>query len=331
MGKRNLWKLSAIASACLMLAACGGGSDSSDGTGKLSVSITDAPISDAQSVTVNFLGVEVKPADGPAVRFYFCENSGDPENPLVQETECPPDNQHVESIDLLKQTAGASALLLDRVNIDAGKVNWVRLVLAEKAGEIVLSTGTFPLTVPSGSQTGLKLNRGFVVPDGGEAKVYIDFDVRKSIVEVHSTVPPSYMLKPTLRMVEDVYGAIVGEVSTTLMTPECLGGSIYVFSGAGVTPDDIDRDQGDPVASALVNFDMTSGLFSYRADFLLPGDYTVAFVCADGVTQVDDNMTLVEPADDPDLDDLLSFTEATETATVIDDQVTPIDFPPPVI
>ncbi len=79
MSKRNLWKLSAIASICLMLAACGGGGDSSDGTGKLSVSITDAPIHDAQSVTVNFLGAEVKPADGPAVRFYFCENPADPE------------------------------------------------------------------------------------------------------------------------------------------------------------------------------------------------------------------------------------------------------------
>ena len=69
IGKRNLWKLSAIASACLMLAACGGGGDSADGTGKLSVSITDAPIHDAQSVTVNFLGAEVKPADGPPMLF----------------------------------------------------------------------------------------------------------------------------------------------------------------------------------------------------------------------------------------------------------------------
>jgi len=204
-------------------------------------------------------------------------------------------------------------------------VNWVRLVLADEAGEIVLSTGTFPLTVPSGSQTGLKLNRGFVVPDDGEAKVYIDFDVRKCIVEVHSTVPPSYKLKPTLRMVEDVYGAIVGEVSATLMTPECLGGSIYVFSGAKATPDDIDRDPGDPVTSALVKLDNTTGIFSYHVDFLVPGDYTVAFVCADGVTQVGD-MTLVEPADDPELDDPLSFTEATETATVIDDQAVTINF-----
>jgi len=330
MGKGSLLKLSAIASLCVMLAACGGGGDSGEGgggTGKLSISITDAPIHDAQSVTVNFLGAEVKPAGGSALSFYFCEDPIDPINnpPVVEDNECAESAPYIKEIDLLKQTAGVSALLLDGVEIPAGEVNWVRLILAEEAGEIVLSTGTFPLTVSSGSQTGLKLNRGFLVPEDGEAKVYIDFDVRKSIVEVHSSVPPSYKLKPTLRLVENVYGAIAGEVSAALMTPDCLGGSIYVFSGAGVTPDDIDRDPGDPLTSTLVKADGSPAGFSYHVDFLLPGDYTVAFVCASGVSQ-DGGVTFDEPADDPDQDDELSFTPATETATVIDGQTTQIDF-----
>ena len=197
-------------------------------------------------------------------------------------------------------------------------------MLDDEPGEIVLSTGTFPLTVPSGSQTGLKLNRGFMVPEDGEAKVYIDFDVRKSIVEVHSSVPPSYKLKPTLRMVED-FGAIVGEVDAALMDSTCLGGSIYIFSGAGTTPDDIDRDKGDPITSTLVkvNVNSTTG-FSYHADFLAPGEYTLAFVCADGVSQ--DGGTFDEPADDPDVDDQLTFTVASETATVVDGQEERVDF-----
>ena len=108
------------------------------------------------------------------------------------------------------------------------------------------------------------------------------------------------------------YGAIVGEVNTTLMAPDCPGGSIYVFSGAGTPPDDIDRDQGDPVSSTLVKLDGMTGLFSYHADFLEPGDYTVAFVCAG--------------EDDPDEEDDLDFTVATEAATVIDDQTVTINF-----
>jgi hypothetical protein len=328
MGKRNLWGISAIASACLMLAACGGGSDSPDGAGKLSVSITDAPIHDAQSVTVNFLGAEVKPADGPALRFYFCENLIDPINnpPVLQDNECTESAPYIKEIDLLKQTGGASALLLDDVNVSAGKVNWIRLVLADPAGEIVLSTGNFPLTVPSGSQTGLKLNRGFEVPKDGKAQIYIDFDVRKSIVEVHSSVPPSYKLKPTLRMVED-FGAIAGEVSAALNdTTICKGGSIYVFSGAGATPDDIDRDKGDPISTALVNEDVGSSTnYSYHADFLESGDYTVAFVCAGGAS-TDGGVNFGEPADNPDQDELLNFTVAPETAMVVDDQTVQIDF-----
>jgi hypothetical protein len=328
-GKRTCWELSAIASVCLMLASCGDGdSDGGTGTGKLSVSITDAPIHEAQSVTVDFLGVEVKPADGPALKFHFCEDLVDPVNnpPVVQDDECTDSAPYIESIDLLRQTGGASVLLLDGVDIPAGKVNWIRLVLADPAGEIVLSTGTFPLTVPSGSQTGLKLNLGFEVPEDDEIHVFIDFDVRKSIVEVHNTVPPNYKLKPTLRVLVEDYGAVMGEVNTTLMAPDCLGGSIYVFSGAGTTADDIDRDLGDPVSSTLVKTDAGSSTgFSYRADFLEPGDYTVAFVCASGISQ-DGGMTFDEPADDPDQDDQLSFTVATETATVLDDQTVQIDF-----
>lgn len=321
-------KFGAIASACLAVVACSGNGDSGDGTGKLSVSITDAPIHDAQSVTVNFLGAEVKPADGLALMFNFCEDPVDADNnpPIVQDTECADSDPYVEKIDLLQQTGGASALLLDGVDIPAGKVNWVRLVLADPAGEIVLSTGTFPLTVPSGSQTGLKLNRGFEVPEDGEAKVFIDFDVRKSIVEVHSSVPPSYKLKPTLRMVED-FGAIAGEVPAALNdTTVCKGGSIYVFAGAGATPDDIDRDQGDPVSTTLVNDDTGSSTgYSYHADFLEPGDYTVAFVCAGGAS-TDGGLTFDVPADDPDEEDQLSFTVASDTAIVVDDQTVQINF-----
>lgn len=318
-------KLFLIIGVSIWLAACG--DDSEGGTGRLSVSIADAPIHDAQSVTVNFIGVEVKAADGPALLFNFCKDQHNPDvnPPVVQDTECTDSDPHVETIDLLQQTGGASALLLDGVDVPAGQVNWVRLVMADDAGEIVLSTGTFPLTVPSDSQTGLKLNRGFEVPEDGEAHVFIDFDVRKSIVEVHDSVPPSYKLKPTLRMVED-FGAIAGEVDANLMAPMCLGGSIYVFSGVGAMPDDIDRDQGDPVSSTLVIADIGSLTgFSYHADFLEPGDYTVAFVCASGVSQ-DSGTTFDEPADDPDQDDQLSFTVAADTATVVDDQVEKIDF-----
>ena len=100
-----------------------------------------------------------------------------------------------------------------------------------------------------------------------------------------------------------------------------------MFAGADATPDDIDRDKGDPISSAAVVLDNDSGIYSYRADFLAPGAYTASFVCADGVSP-DNGTTFTEPADEPDRDDTLNFTLAspTSTATVVDGQTVEIDF-----
>ena len=311
MNNRNIFSTVTVALVCLLLAACGGGSDSSSDTGKLSLSITDAPIYYAQLVEIDVIGVEVKPESGPALKFNVCEDPNNNLEVIIQKGDCTVDSG-VITIDLLQYTGGASFMLLDGVDVPAGRVNWVRLRLTDPAGRIELPGGGLEiLTVPSGSQTGLKLNRGFDVLAGVEIRVFIDFDVRKSIVEDHG----KYKLKPTLRLV-DKFGAIAGTVDSSLRPVSCLGPSVYVFEGTAATPDDIDRGKDDPVSSAMVN-----NVGSYRADFLAPGDYRVAFICAEGGPAG-------EPEDDPDRDDLLIiFTPpADKPATVVDEQTVQIDF-----
>ncbi len=313
--------LGLVASTCLLLAACGGGDGGgSSNAGKLSLSITDAPVYSADAVEVDFNGVEIKPESASALQFSFCEDPADPVNdpPVVVEGECSATDPTFVTIDLLQQTGGASYLLLDQVELPAGRVDWVRLKLEDPAGRFYEAGGTeHPLSVPSGNQTGLKLNRGFDVPVDGEVEIYIDFDVRKSIVMAAT----GYKLKPSLRLVEE-FGAIAGEVDAGLLPTTCLGPSVYVFAGAGATPDDIDGDKGDPFSSAMVKEDMDSTTgYSYRADFLDPGEYTVAFVCAEGVSP------LVAPADDPERDDALDFTPpAGKPATVVNGQTFGVDF-----
>jgi hypothetical protein len=339
MDFRNLCRISAL---CLLLASCGGGGGGSDGnTGSfsggsgsggtggsggsggsgggaakdstLSLSITDAPVHDALKVEVNFSGVEIKPKDGSAVTYSICKDPTDGSNPpIIEQGDCSASAPSFVTIDLLQQTAGASYLLLDQVDAPPGEVNWVRLTLTDPAGKITLSSGAeHPLTVPSGNQTGLKINRGFTVPEAGEARIVIDFDVRKSVIRTGK----NYKLKPTLRLVEK-FGAIQGMVATALRPPGCLGPSVYVFEGANATPDDIDGDEGDPVSSASVD-----EFGYYRADFLESGIYTLAFVCAGG--------TDTEPADDAEKEDTLGFKRAKpfSSAIVVNDQTIGINFP----
>lgn len=71
-------------------------------------------------------------------------------------------------------------LLLDGVTLNAGRYNWVRLKVNAERGVIdsyidLLDDSRHSLYIPSGNQTGLKLNRGFDVPEGEMASFTIRF------------------------------------------------------------------------------------------------------------------------------------------------------------
>ena len=299
----------AAISMMLGLAACSGGGDGGGGeTGRLSLGVTDAPVDEASSVVVQFSGVAFKRA-GSA-----------PET--VQNLSPSP-----RQLDLLQFQGGRAALLLDGVTLPAGDYQWVRLIVDNAPGVrdsyIVLTGGEeCELRVPSGAESGLKLNRGFTLPANGSVALTIDFDLRKSI---HA--PPGlrgsdaactegYLMRPTLRIVDDAnVGAIAGHVDSELVTEECLP-KVYVFSGSGITPDDIEEASGtdaDPLVVASVTVENGSTSYPYRAAFLPPGSYTVAFTCGD---------------DDATADDTLEFT-GTQNVTVQPNLISTADFAAP--
>jgi uncharacterized protein DUF4382 len=284
--------ISAVAiSMALGLAACSGGGGGGNETGRLSLAITDAPVDDASSVVVQFSGVAFKRA-GSA--------------PETVQNLTPSPRQ----LDLLQYQEGRAALLLDGVTLPAGDYEWIRLIVDDETGVrdsyITLTGGEeCELTVPSGAESGLKLNRGFTLPADGSVALTIDFDLRKSI---HA--PPGqqgaaeactqgYLMRPTLRIVDDAnVGAIAGHVAGELVTEQCLP-KVYVFSGAGVTPDDIEDPvvAADPLVVADVAVENGSTSFAYHAAFLPPGSYTVAFTCDDDDATADDTLTFVGAQD----------------------------------
>lgn len=294
--KKSIERL-ALLGVVLSLAACGGGNEGPR-FGQLSLAITDAPVDDATAVVVEFTGVEVKPAGGEAISFDYDEP---------------------RTIDLLALQGGGSEVILDDVTVPAGAYDWVRLKVNAVAdgtldSYITLNDGSqHELYVPSGSQSGLKLVSGFVVPAGGASDFTIDFDLRKSVVEPMNA-STEYVLKPALRIVDN---AQVGKISGTVDNARIVDGcspAVYVFSGAGVTPDDVDGTAPDPVSSAAVKLDTGTGQYTYTVAFLAPGSYTVAFTCD-------------AAADDPETSDTLTF--VAQDATVAHDQVTTVDFGAP--
>lgn len=285
----------------VLLASCGGSGSPGAGTGALTLRITDAAVDSAEHVYVQFHGLELQSASGMRTTLYYCQDPVDVAKTIISATVCssPP---APKQLDLLALTGGQADFLLNGYVLPAGHYDWIRLMV-DTAGIrdsyiVVLGGGEFELTIPSGSETGLKLNRGFDVPSGGKADFAIDFDLRKS---VHVTGTGDYMLRPTLRLVNNtLVGAIAGTVNSQLATAPGCTPAVYVFAGAGVTPDDIDGTPADPVTTAPVKLDFGSGEYRYTAAFLEAGNYTVAYTCQ-------------AAADDPAVSDTLVFTG---TATV---------------
>lgn len=267
----------AAAALPLFLVGCGDSGDS----GSMTLSLTDGPVDTANKVVVRFDSVTLKPAEGEAIKFEF---------------------EEAKNIDLLTLTGTASTPLLDNVNLDPGKYEWIRLgVQAEKDNVmdsyIELADGSQKeLYVPSGSNSGLKLNKGFTVQTGGAVSYTIDFDLRKSITESNG----DYKLRPTLRIVDNTeVGSISGTVDATLISNQCVGyvadtatnhGAVYVFTGADVTPVDLQGTNSDPVTTAFVKYSESS--YSYEAGFLEAGDYTLAYTCSNADDIADSAQTL---------------------------------------
>lgn len=286
---RRLARLAAVAFVAVpLLAACGGGSGGSSST--LNLGITDGPVDSASSVVVSFTGVELQPSGGgKAITFTF---------------------NTPETIDLLKEQNGNEAALLTGVAVPAGNYDWIRLILnvgsnGTVAGSYITINGAqYPLIIPSGAQTGLKLVQGFTMTANQVANFTIDFMLQQSI-----TAPPGqtsggtqdYILKPALRLIDNVQaGTLSGTVTLSSLPSSCQSGytgsgplpnaHVYIFSGtvdATATP----FSTLTPVVEPQITLSST-GNYTYDQPFLLAGPYTLAVACTsttNGTTTVSYN------------------------------------------
>lgn len=314
---RALASVTLVILASAVLGGCGG--DSSGGSNAtLNLGLTDAPVDSASKVVIEFTGVQLQPSGGG--------------NPISFAFASP------QQIDLLQEQNGNAAALLNGVSIPAGHYDWIRLMLNVGAQNVVadsyieINGAQYPIIIPSGSQTGLKLVQGFTMTANQVANFTIDFVLEQAVTAPNGQMMngvQAYLLRPALRLIDDVQaGTIAGTVQLSTLqslSPSCFdsGGAVtahvYIFSGSGATLTDMQLDSTtglppanhvNPVVTPAVS--SSAGQYSYSQPLLLAGPYTVALACGN---------------DDPSTADTLAFTPAGGiAATVAPNATTTVDF-----
>ena len=277
--------LGTLAGAGPILVGCSGGGGADTGNGTLSVAVMDAPVDDVAHLYLQFTGFSLKPqGNGPAIDINLPA-------PVT--------------VDLLAVNADNAKTLLASQAVPAGAYNWLDLhVNASLDGHLdsyaTLQTGgTEEVEVPSGE---LRLVSGLTITANQETSFLIDWDLHQGLTDPigHASV----FLRPALRVIDMTqYGTLEGTVAAPLVTASgCTGdpnldsgNAVYIYSGLGVTPDDIDGMDPEPVATAAVKRTAT-GEYTYKT-ILSPGDYTVAFTCQakDDAPATNDAIAFLQP------------------------------------
>jgi hypothetical protein len=124
-------------------------------------------------------------------------------------------NDSTRTINLLNLTNG-NMDILGVGRLDVGRYSQIRLKIGT-GSNVVVSGQVYPLDIPSGAQTGLKLNHQFDIEANSLYEMTLDFDVSRSI---HVTGNGQYMMRPVIRVVANV---VSGSLSGIVSPPTTFG------------------------------------------------------------------------------------------------------------
>lgn len=141
------------------------------------------------------------------------------------------------TINLLQYVNGQSTLIA-QADMPEGQLNQVRLILGSN-NSIVANGQTYPITIPSGMESGLKLNVHQELQAGQTYEWTIDFDAAQSVV---TTGAGSFHLQPVLRLIVDA--------QSSAGTTTNADGTISVSGSTG----------GSASGSVVINGDVTGSI-----------------------------------------------------------------------
>lgn len=177
--------------------------ETSNGTGRIAIYLIDSP-ANFDSIIICISRVEIHKS-----------GIGDTSSWTII-------NDSLRYFDLLELTNGATEVLGDTTLI-AGKYTQIRLIIED--GSYVIDGGVkHDLIIPSGSQTGVKLNHSFDIENDKIYELLLDFDAERSIIVTDNG---TYKLNPVIRVIPVV---ISGSISGLILP---LDANPVVWTTAG--------------------------------------------------------------------------------------------------
>ena len=251
---------SILAACALGVAAC---SDSTNGSGTLTVHLTDAPFpfSEVERVDVHVVRIDAR-------RTEPSESDAENEEDMQQWVTIASPDEVINLLDL----AGGVTTNLGQATIPTGVYSGFRLVIDPALSSVTLKDGTEPdVHWPSAAQTGIKvkLDAPVEVDEDGSVLV-LDFDVGRSFVLRGNDIRNNGLLfKPVVRgTAVDITGSATGVVrGDDANGPLVANATVEVLkAGTLIT----DTDVNNVVATTSTD---ANGAFKFG--FLMPGTYVL--------------------------------------------------------
>ena len=233
--KANLLSLATFlgfSAVAIFILGCSDSTSPETGQGQIKITMVDSP-AEYDQVNIVVTRVEVHKAGADSTSGWFIINDD------------------TATYDLLTLRNGASVVLGD-TSLDAGRYTQIRLIIGT-GSNIVVDGVTYPLEVPSGAQTGVKLNHSFNIGEGQLYELLLDFDAERSIILTGSG---QYKLQPVIRLVP----LLISGTISGIISPATVKTIVWTINGT------------DTISTVS---DTTSGFFKLMA--LLTGNYDITF------------------------------------------------------